>query len=150
MTQINLQSQYIKDIMIYIFIILLIFTSCGKRITYKQHYEFESDTLSVENSLKIEQNTTWNDIVVLKPFNALKPIKINGKEYQNVIVTIDKSKKTEKVKEQNEIKVKGTKKEKAKKSETEKTDYSNIWIGISFVIALFFTLYMIVKTRNPL
>lgn len=133
----------------YLFI-LLIFASCGKRITSKQHYEFESDTLNVENSVKIEQNTTWNDIITLKPFDALKPIKINGKEYHNAIVTIDKSKKTEKVKEQTEIKKKGTKKEKAKKAETEKTDYSNIWIGISAVIALFFTLYMIFKLKKPL
>ena len=128
---------------------MLIFASCGKRITSKQHYEFESDTLSVENSVKIEQNTKWNDIIILKPFDGSKPIKINGKEYHNVIVTIDKSKNTEKVKEQTEIKKRGTKKEKAKKAETEKTDYSNIWIGISFVIALFFTLYMIVKTNKP-
>lgn len=130
-------------------LILILLVSCGKRITSKQHYEFKSDTLSVEKSVKIEQNTTWNDIVVLKPFDVLKPIKINGKEYHNVIVTIDKSKKTEKVKEQTKIEKKSTKKEKAKKAETEKTDYSNIWIGISFVIALFITLYMIVKTNKP-
>ena len=133
----------------FLFALLILFASCGKRITSKQHYEFESDTLSVENSVKIEQNTKWNDIIILKPFDGSKPIKINGKEYHNVIVTIDKSKNTEKVKEQTEIKKRGTKKEKAKKAETEKTDYSNIWIGISFVIALFFTLYMIVKTNKP-
>jgi hypothetical protein len=131
-------------------LILLIFASCGKRITSKQHYEFESDTLSVENSVKIEQNTTWNDIVMLKPFDVLKPIKINGKEYHNVIVTIDKSKKTENKKKQVKKENKGTKKEIAKNSNSEKTDYSNIWIGISFVIGLFFTLYMIVKLKKPL
>jgi LPXTG-motif cell wall-anchored protein len=129
-------------------LILLIFASCGKRITSKQHYEFESDTLSVENTVKIEQNTTWNDIIVLKPFDVLKPIKINGKEYHNVIVTIDKSKNTENKKEEIKKENKGSKNESDKNSNTESSNDNFLWIGIVAAIAFFIFLYF--KTKNPL
>lgn len=133
----------------YLFLCLLLI-GCGKRITSKQYYEFESDTISIENSVKIEQNTTWNDIIILKPFDTLKPIKINGKEYHNVIVTIDKSKKTENKKEEAKKENKGNKNESAKNSNTESSNDNFLWIGIVSAIAFFITLYFLIKSKNPL
>ena len=63
----------------YLLIIFLI-VSCGARKTSQQKTTFKSDSLSIENTRVLKQNIELRDIYSIKPFDALKPMVIDGKE----------------------------------------------------------------------
>jgi len=73
-------------------LILLLLISCGTRKTSQQKTTFKSDSLSIENTRVLKQNIELRDIYSIKPFDVLKPIIIDGKEYFNATIVYDKSK----------------------------------------------------------
>jgi len=124
----------------YLLLILLI-VSCGKRTISNQSTSFKSDSLSVENSRILSQNIVLNDIYTITPFDASKPIIIDGKTYFNVTIKYDKSKFNNFEIKENAKVIEIKKETEAKNKVTEKTDYSNKIIGIVFVISLFVFLW---------
>ena len=129
-------------------IIILLLSSCGTRKVSNKETTFKSDSLIVENNHVLSQEIILNDIFTLKPFDTLKPIIINGKSYFNVIITNDKSKIT-KTEDKTENKVSNIKKEsEVKIKESEKTDNTVLYIGLFFVLCLFFFLWFYLKRTS--
>jgi len=85
----------------------------------------------------------------MKPFDVLKPMIIDGKEYFNVTFEFDKSISKElEIKSNKNLSYTGSESSESNRN-TEKTDYSNIWIGLSFVIGILFVLYLTLKKYIP-
>lgn len=128
---------------------LLCLLGCGKRVTAIEHVEFEKDSIHIENIIKLKQNATFNDIGSLKPFDALKPMLIDGKWYYNTIIEFDKSIDSNfQIKADENLSYAGSESE-SKNKQVEKTDYSNTIIGVVFVLALFLFLYVYLKNWKP-
>ena len=122
-------------------LILLLLISCGTRKTSQQKTEFKSDSIIVDNSVILGQNIRFNNIVSLKPINPLKPIIFDGKEYFNASVVFDNSEIKDFQIEQKNLSVDVSKKKVEKVKETQKSDTSNLWIGIAFIVGLFVFLW---------
>ena len=116
----------------YIFIILL-FISCGTRKvenTYK-------DSMVVQNSYSQGSKIVLSNTFTYTPLDSLKPMVIEGKTYENAIVSNDKSKTVVKWKDKII-----TKREIIYKTKIiDKKDNSNIWIGIVFVLVIGLVIY---------
>ena len=111
----------------YIFIILL-FVSCGTRKTEVVH----KDSIVIENSYSQGSKIVLGNTFTYTPLNSLKPMVIEGKTYENAIVSNDKSKTFVKWKDRII-----TKKEIIYKTKfIEKKDTANIWIGIAIVLVI--------------
>jgi len=100
--------------------------SCGTRKVETIH----KDSISINNSYSQGEKIVLGNTFTYTPIDALKPIKIDGKEYQNVIITNNKDRIVEKWKNRNITKTITVE----KKKQSEKSDYSIMWIGIAFVI----------------
>ena len=111
----------------YIFIILL-FVSCGTRKTEVVH----KDSIVIENNYSQGSKIVLGNTFTYIPLNSLKPMVIEGKTYENAIVSNDKSKTVVKWKDRII-----TKKEIIYKTKIiDKKDNSNIWIGIAIVLVI--------------
>lgn len=118
-------------------IILLLLSSCGTRKVSNKQTTFKSDSLIIENKHVLSQEIILKDIFILKPFDTLKPMIIDGKSYFNVVITNDKS-KINKIEDKTENKVSSIKKESETKiKESEKTDSTLLYIGLFFIFCLF-------------
>ena len=116
----------------YIFIILL-FVSCGTRKTEVVH----KDSIVIENSYSQGSKIVLGNTFTYTPLNSLKPMVIEGKTYENAIVSNDKSKTVVKWKDRII-----TKKEIIYKTKIiDKKDNANIWIGIVFVLVIGLVIY---------
>lgn len=128
----------IKSVNFYLAVILIgVVISCGTRKTSISHHVFKSDSIIVDNSVVLSQNTRFNNIVSLKPINPLKTMIIDGKEYFNASIVFDNSEIKDFQIEQKNLSVDVSKKSMEKVKETQKSDTSNLWIGIAFVFGLF-------------
>lgn len=125
--------------------ILCCIFGCGKRTTtYEKHY-IKSDSLNIQNSTELKQNYTFNDIGSIRPFDPLKPIILDGKYYYNVIIDFDKSIYSGiEIKANENLNYKVVESDHLSK-ETVKTDNSNLYIGLLFVVGLLFILYLTLK-----
>ena len=111
----------------YIFIIL-IFVSCGTRKTEVVH----KDSIVIENNYSHGSKIVLSNTFTYTPLDSLKPMVIEGKTYENAIVSNDKSKTVIKWKDRII-----TKKEIVYKTKTiEKKDNSNIWIGVVAILVI--------------
>ena len=129
-------------------IILLLLSSCGTRKVSNKQTTFKSDSLIIENKHVLSQEIILNDIFILKPFDTLKPMIINGKSYFNVVITNDKS-KINKIEDKIENKVSNIKKEsEVKIKESKKTDNTILYIGLFFVLCLFIFLWFYLKRTS--
>ena len=127
-----------KSVNFYLAAILIgVVISCGTRKTSISHHVFKSDSIIVDNSVILGQNTRFNNIVSLKPINPLKTMIIDGKEYFNASIVFDNSEIKDFQIEQKNLSVDVSKKSMEKVKETQKSDTSNLWIGIAFVFGLF-------------
>ena len=127
-------------------VILLLLSSCGTRKVSNKQTTFKSDSLIIENKHVLSQEIILNDIFILKPFDTLKPMVINGKSYFNVVITNDKS-KISKIEDKTENKVSGVKKESETKiKEIEKTDYTIMIIGLVSLILVFLYFKKVILT----
>ena len=111
----------------YIFIILL-FVSCGTRKTEV----VQKDSIVIENSYSQGSKIILSNIFTYTPLDSLKPMVIEGKTYENAIVSNDKSKVITKWKDRII-----TKKEIIYKTKIiEKKDNANIWIGVVAILVI--------------
>jgi len=126
-------------------LILLLLIGCGTRKTSQQKTTFKSDSLSIENTRVLKQNIELRDIYSIKPFDVLKPMIIEGKEYFNATIVFDKTKTfNSNYGEFATIKKVSTEKtEKVK--ESEKTDYTILFISMFFILCLFVFLWFKLK-----
>ena len=116
----------------YIFIVL-IFVSCGTRKTEIVH----KDSIVIENNYSQGSKIVLGNTFTYTPLNSLKPMVIEGKTYENTIVSNDKSKTVVKWKDRII-----TKKEIIYKTKIiDKKDNANIWIGIVFVLVIGLVIY---------
>ena len=123
-------------------VVLLFLTSCGDRKTTQTKHEFKSDTLSVNNSLVLKQNSILNDIYQLRPFDGSKPMLIDGKEYFNVSIIYDKSKFDNfEITESNTLN-QGSKEETLGNKETNRSDNTFLYLGLFFILCLFVFLWL--------
>lgn len=79
-----------KSLSISIFLailILFLLFSCGTRKTDTQ----QRDSIYVENNYSQGSKIVLGNTFIYKPFDVLKPMVIQGKEYKNVIITNDKT-----------------------------------------------------------
>jgi hypothetical protein len=119
--------------------------SCGKRIASTEKHYIKNDSLTISNHYELTQNATFSDIGSIKPFDALKPMIIDGKWYFNTVIEFDKSiKKGIEVKAGENLSYTSSESSETSK-QTEKTDNSNLWIGLTFVIGTLFVIYLTLK-----
>jgi len=114
-------------------IIILLLSSCGTRKIDTQQHE----NIVIENSYSNGSKIVLGNNFTYKPFDNLKPMILDGKKFENAIVSNDKSTIIEKWKTRNINKTIVI--EKVKK--TEKTDHTILYIGLAFVICLFVFLW---------
>jgi len=115
--------------------ILLLFAvyGCGTRKTDTQ----QRDSIHVENNYSQGTKIVLGNTFTYKPFDALKPMSIEGKEYVNVIISNDKSKIVEKWNNRYITKTIVTE----KKKQTEKSDNTILWIFIALIVCGFVFLW---------
>jgi len=115
-------------------IIILLFVSCGTR----QAETIKRDSISINNSYSQGTKIVLGNSFTYKPFDSLKPMRIDGKEYLNVIITNDKTKILEKWNDRNITKTITLNKTK----QTEKSDNSIMWIFIALIVCGFVFLWI--------
>jgi len=115
-------------------LILLLLVGCGSR-------KVESEKLA-----NIEVNNTYSNgskiilgtNLTFTPFDNSKPYAVDGKQYENVVISNSTNKTVEKWKTKTIYRTKTIYKTKI----TEKKDNSNLWIGIVFVLGLLIIVYV--------
>lgn len=127
--------QLFTSIVIAIIVILLL-SSCGTRKVNNHNLDIKTDSISVDNKRILEQNSTFNEILLIEAIDGLKPIMINGKSYFNAKISYSKNKAIT-LKTKDEFKATTLKKEKKENiKQTEKTDNSFLYIGLFIVLVL--------------
>ena len=111
-------------------IILFMIFGCGTRKTDTQ----QRDSIYVENNYSQGSKIILGNTFVYKPFDVLKPMVIQGKEYKNVIISNDKT--IIKEKWNNRYITKTIIIEK-----TKQTTKNNNWIFIILIVCGFVFLY---------
>ena len=130
-------------------LILLLLISCGTRKTSQQKTTFKSDSLSIENTRVLKQNIELRDIYSIKPFDALKPMVIDGKEYFNATIVYDKSKFDNFEVSQGEKVIRIETEKEVKNKISEKTDYTILFASMFFIAFLFIFLWFKLKKLTP-
>ena len=123
-------------------LVTIIPAGCGTRKTAKEYHTFKSDTLNTNNNYELKQNKAFNDILSVKPIDNTKLIIINGISYYNASILFDKSKFDNLEIKANSNLSQGSSSEIKKVKQTEKTDNTILWIGVSSVVVLFIFLWL--------
>lgn len=110
-------------------IILLLFISCGTR----KVETIQKDSISINNTYQTGAKIVLGNTFTYKPFDALKPMVVDGKTYHNTIISNDKT--VVKEKWNNRYITKTIVIEKTK--QTEKSDNTILWVLIFFIGCLF-------------
>ena len=127
----------------------MLLISCGTRKTSQQKTTFKSDSLSIENTRVLKQNIELRDIYSIKPFDVLKPMVIDGKEYFNATIVYDKSKFDNFEVSQGEKVIRIETEKEVKNKESEKTDYTILFASMFFILCLFVFLWFKLKKLTP-
>jgi hypothetical protein len=122
-------------------LIFLLIIGCGTRKTTQQQTKFKSDTLVTENKRVLKQEIKFNDIYSIVPFDTLKPMLIDGKEYFNASIVFDKSIIKKYENQDSEIKKQGSTVKTEKVKQTAKTDHTILFIIMFFILCLFIFLW---------
>ena len=117
-----------------IFLSLLLISCGGIRQTNTQ----TKDSVSINNTYSQGEKILLGNIFTYTPFDALKPMVIEGKEYKNVIVSNDKSKIITKWKNRNITKTITVEKSK----QIERKDNTLLLIGIASVVMVGVVAYL--------
>lgn len=128
-------------------LILFLLVSCGTRKTSQQSTTFKSDSLTIENKRVLKQETELKDIYSIKPFDVLKPMVIDGKEYFNASIVFDKSIINKSNYGESSTIKKGSIEKIEKAKETTKTDYTILYLGMFFILCLFLFLWFKLKIK---
>lgn len=119
--------------------------SCGKRITSTTRTEIKRDSLSIENSIELTQNTTMANIGTLRPLDNSKPMLWNGKWYYNTVIDFDKSISSGSILKMNENLSYTGSEEKKKGKEILRTNKGHIVAIISLIVSIFALIYVLLK-----
>lgn len=130
-------------------VILVCLFACGKRTTATTRSIIKSDTLKVDNNFELKQNSTFSDISTVRPIDASKPMFWAGAWHYNVVLEFDKSIKKGVELKSNESLSYSSSGTEVKDKNTVKTDYSNVWVGLSMIIGTLFVLYLALKKYIP-
>jgi len=95
------------------------------------------DSIHVENNYSQGTKIVLGDAFTYKPFDALKPMVIEGKTYHNTIISNDKTKIVEKWKDRYITKTITTE----KKKQTERSDNTILWVFIALIVCGFIFLW---------
>lgn len=123
-------------------LLLLLLTSCGVRKTDT----IQRDSISINNTYLEGEKIVLGNTFTYKPFDALKTMKIEGKEYVNVIITNDKTKIVEKWKNRNITKTITV----GKSKKTEKSDYTILWVLIALIVCGFVFLWFYLPKKGSI
>lgn len=127
-------KQLLTSILLAIMILLLFAVyGCGTRKTDTQI----KDSIHVENNYSQGTKIVLGNTFTYKPFDALKPMKIEGKEYVNVVISNDKTIIKEKWNNRYITKTIVTE----KKKQTEKSDHTILWVLIALIVCSFVFLW---------
>lgn len=124
-----------------ILVLILMLCSCGTRKTNKEYHEFKSNYSFSDSSYTLTQNVRLNDIGELVPIDNSKPFFVDGKEYFNVSIKFDKSKFEGFELEKKNIGTSNGHSEILETKQTEKSDYTMLWVLIAFIICSFIFLW---------
>lgn len=116
--------------------ILLLFSVYGCGGTRQTNTEKQSN-IEIKNEYQEGSKIVLGNTFTYKPFDALKPMKIEGKIYENAIVSSDKVKVIEKWKNRNINKTITIEKNK----QTEKSDNTILWALIALIVCVFVFLW---------
>lgn len=128
-------SQKLKFLFLFKVIILFSLSSCGGT---RQTSTQTKDSVSINNTYSQGEKIVLGNTFTYTPFDALKPMVIEGKEYKNVIVSNDKSKIITKWKNRNITKTITVEKVK----QTERKNNTLLWIGIATVVMVGVVAYL--------
>jgi len=109
--------------------LVFVVISCGGT---RQTDTAKHSNIEIENEYKEGSKIVLGNSFTYTPFDALKPMKIEGKEYVNVIVKSDKSKTITKWKSYNIIKTITVEKTK----QTTRQDNTWLYVGLFVVLVL--------------
>jgi hypothetical protein len=125
------------EIKIKFIVLSILLIGCGTR----KVDTIKRDSISINNTYSNGSKIVLSTDVIFEPIDALKPFKIDGKEYENV--KIKNSKNETVIKWKNRSLVKTITIEKTKLS--EKKDNSNLWIGFFAVLVGGIIIYLKIK-----
>jgi hypothetical protein len=118
-------------------LLLLLLVSCGTRKTSSEFHKFQKDSIEIESKTILKQDISLEENYMFQPFDNSKPFFVDGKKYENVIVTNSKSLGVSTQKEIYEtFKIYKTF-EITKTKKTQKTEYTSLF----FVLCLFVFLH---------
>jgi hypothetical protein len=120
-----------------ILILFFILFSCGTRKVENT----KKDSISINNTYSNGSKIVLSNDITFEPIDALKPFKIEGKEYLNVKVTNSKKEIVEKWRYKNITKTITIEKTKV----SEKKDNANLWIGLFVALVLGIIIYIKLK-----
>ena len=132
--------ELIKMKKITILLLLLILCSCGTRKTDTQQHE----AIVIENTYQEGSKIVLANTFTYTPFDALKPMIIEGKTYSNAIVSNDKSITKVKWKNRNITKTITITKTKT----IARTNHDFLYLGMFGIVALLLFVYF--KFKIPL
>ena len=115
-------------------IILLLLSGCGSR----KSEIIKRDSIHIENNYSTGSKIILGNTFTYKPFDALKPMIIDKKEYVNVIISNDKTIVKTNWKNRNITKTITIEKQKS----TDKKDDANLWIGLFAVFCVAVLLWL--------
>lgn len=120
-------------------LLLLLFAvyGCGgTRNTDTSKTETKSDNINIENSYSMGSKIVLMDVFTAKPIDALKPMWIGGKQYQNAVVSSDKSKIETKYFKIKEKQTRHTSRNIVIHKTTDKTNYIYLWLGMFLIVVI--------------
>jgi hypothetical protein len=121
-------------------LILLLLVSCGTRKVESE----KLGSIEVNNTYSNGSKIVLGTNLTFTPFDNLKPFKVDGKEYNNVIV----SNATTKVVEKWKIKIIYRTKTIYRTKIIEKTDHTILYTSMFFIACLFIFLWFYLKKFN--
>ena len=118
-------------------LIFLLIVGCGTRKVESEKLE----SIEVNNTYSSGSKIVLGTNLTFTPFDNLKPFKVDGKEYKNVIVSNSTNKTIEKWKTKTIYRTKTIYQTKI----SEKTDYTILFISMFFIACLFIFLWLYLK-----
>ena len=131
-------------------ILILLLFSCGTRKTDISYQKQFKDSITIENHYTQATKTVLMDVFTAKPIDALKPMWIDGKKYQNAVISSDKSKVRYRTININQVHDIYRTHDISKTKNVTKTDNANLWIGFFAVFGTLLVIFLILKKHKIL
>lgn len=132
---------YFAILILFLVLIFAVYSCGGTRQTATEKHS----NIEIKNEYQEGTKIVLGNTFTYTPFDALKPMKIEGKVYENAIVSNDKSKTITKWKNRNITKTIIIEKEK----KTIRKDNTWLYLGLFFIFVLFVFLWFYFKNYRP-